>query len=80
MNKIKLFDPVIGINEKRAIIIVLESKFWASGSGSGNVLKFEEKFRKYKENIKGSLVRIYCGNEDSEDLINDITEALKVFS
>ena len=47
MNKIKLFDPVIGINEKRAIIKVLESKFWASGSGSGNVLKFEEKFRKY---------------------------------
>ena len=46
MNKIKLFDPVIGINEKRAIIKVLESKFWASGSGSGNVLKFEEKFRK----------------------------------
>ena len=34
--------------------------------------------RKYKENIKGSLVRIYCGLEDSEDQINDITEALKV--
>ena len=47
MNKIKLFDPVIGINEKRAIIKVLESRFWASGSGSGNVLEFEEKFRKY---------------------------------
>ena len=47
MNKIKLFDPVIGINEKRSIIKVLESKFWASGSGSGNVLKFEENFRKY---------------------------------
>ena len=47
MNKIKLFDPVIGINEKRAIIKVLKSKFWASGSGSGNVLEFEEKFRQY---------------------------------
>jgi len=34
--------------------------------------------RKYKEIIKGSLVRIYCGLENSEDQINDITEALKV--
>jgi len=34
--------------------------------------------RKYKNNIKGSLVRIYCGIEDSEDQINDIVKALKV--
>ena len=47
MKKIKLFDPIIGVDEKRSITKVLESKFWASGSGSGNVFKFEEKFRKY---------------------------------
>jgi len=47
MKKIKLFDPIIGVGEKRSITKVLESKFWASGSGSGNVFKFEEKFRKY---------------------------------
>ena len=35
--------------------------------------------RKYKINLKGSLVRIYCGLEDNEDQINDIIEALKVF-
>ena len=45
-NTIKLFDPVANVNEKKAIIDVLDSKFWASGSGSGNVHKFEEKFRK----------------------------------
>ena len=47
LKKIKLFDPIIGIDEKQALTKVLESKFWASGYGSGNVLKFEEKFRKY---------------------------------
>ena len=34
--------------------------------------------RKYKENIKGSLVRIYTGIEDSEDQIYDILEAIKI--
>jgi dTDP-4-amino-4,6-dideoxygalactose transaminase len=46
-NTIKLFDPVANVNEKKAIIDVLDSKFWASGSGSRNVQKFEEKFRTY---------------------------------
>jgi len=45
--KIKLFDPVIGKDEKQKIFQVLESKFWASGSGAGNVLKFENQFKKY---------------------------------
>ena len=45
--KIKLFDPNIGKDEKQKISQVLESKFWASGSGKGNVLKFENKFKKY---------------------------------
>ena len=33
--------------------------------------------RKYKENLKGTLVRVYCGLEDTEDQTNDILEALK---
>ena len=36
-NNIKLFDPAITDSEKKAIIKVLNSKFWASGSGSGIV-------------------------------------------
>ena len=44
---IKLFDPATSDSEKQAIIKVLDSKFWASGSGSGAVAKFEKKFRKY---------------------------------
>ena len=34
--------------------------------------------RKYKENLKGSLIRIYCGLEDNNDQINDIIGALKI--
>ena len=45
--KIKLFDPSIGKDEHKKIYNVLESKFWASGSGKGNVIKFENKFKKY---------------------------------
>ena len=44
---IKLFDPVFGKKEELAILKVLRSKFWASGSGNGNVKLFEERFRKY---------------------------------
>ena len=44
---IKLFDPVIDLKEKKAIVKVLEGKFWASGSGSGLVSKFENEFKKY---------------------------------
>ena len=33
--------------------------------------------RKFKENIKGSLVRVYCGLEDNNDQIKDIIDALK---
>ena len=46
-NKIKLFDPVIGVEEENAILKVLKSKFWASGNGSGNVEKFENTFKKF---------------------------------
>jgi len=45
--KIKLFDPVIDRAEENAIKKVLRSKFWASGAGTGNVSKFEKKFKDY---------------------------------
>jgi dTDP-4-amino-4,6-dideoxygalactose transaminase len=47
MVKIKLFDPHIGKKEKIVINSVLKSKFWASGSGGGEVYKFEKEFKKY---------------------------------
>ena len=31
-----------------------------------------------KENLKGSLVRVYCGHEDSKDQIKDIVDALRI--
>ena len=46
LKKIKLFDPSIGQEEQEKISLVLNSKFWASGSGTGNVLKFEKNFKK----------------------------------
>ena len=45
--KIKLFDPVVDGTEKNLLNKVLQSKFWASGSGEGNVSIFEKKFQKY---------------------------------
>ena len=47
MKKIKLFDPVIDENEIKKVVKTIKSKFWASGSGPGNVLKFENQFKKY---------------------------------
>ena len=47
MKKIKLFDPVFGIQEEKTIKNVLKSGFWASGSGIGNVLKFENEFNEH---------------------------------
>jgi dTDP-4-amino-4,6-dideoxygalactose transaminase len=45
--KIKLFEPFIDNAEKTAVMKALESKFWASGSGSGLVKKFEQKFQRF---------------------------------
>ena len=45
--KIKLFDPSVDESELKATIDTLNSKTWASGSGVGNVKKFEEKFKKF---------------------------------
>jgi dTDP-4-amino-4,6-dideoxygalactose transaminase len=47
MTKIKLFDPYTDDAEKRAVKRVLDSHFWASGAGTGNVMKFEKEFSKY---------------------------------
>lgn len=47
MTKIKLFDPYVDRYEKIAIERVLSSHFWASGSGIGQVQKFEKEFSKY---------------------------------
>ena len=44
---IKLFDPVVGQEEKKSVIDVLKSNFWASGSGEGHVQKFENEFKNY---------------------------------
>ena len=45
--KIKLFDVNTGKQEEVAIQNVLKSHFWASGSGIGNVSKFEKSFQNY---------------------------------
>ena len=45
--KIKLFDPAVDGKEKNLLNKVLQSKFWASGAGEGNVSIFEKKFQKY---------------------------------
>ena len=45
--KIKLFDPIIGNEEKKSVMNVLKSHFWASGSGEGHVQEFENKFKNY---------------------------------
>ncbi|MFN3655146.1 MAG: DegT/DnrJ/EryC1/StrS family aminotransferase [Candidatus Nitrosotenuis sp.] len=45
--RIKLFDPSVGIQEEISTKKVLQSHFWASGAGTGYVLKFENEFKKY---------------------------------
>lgn len=45
--KIKLFDTFTDQKELNAVNRVLRSHFWASGAGGGNVLKFENEFKKY---------------------------------
>ena len=46
---IKLFEPYISKEESNATIKVIQSKFWASGSGTNNVKKFENAFLKYTQ-------------------------------
>ena len=47
MKKIKLFDIISDKGELNEISKVLKNKFWASGSGVRNVLKFEKKFQNF---------------------------------
>ena len=47
MKKIKLFDPSTNESEKNTIKRILDSHFWASGGGGGEVQKFEKKFLRY---------------------------------
>ena len=47
MKKIKLFDPISNQNEEKELIEILRSGFWASGTGTGKVSKFEQEFKKY---------------------------------
>ena len=44
--QIKLFVPIIDNNEFNILNKTLKSKFWADGSGSNQVQKFEEEFKK----------------------------------
>ena len=47
VKKIKLFDPFIDSKEQNVVQNILQSHFWASGSGIGKVRKFEESFKNY---------------------------------
>ena len=67
--KIKLFDPTIGKDEKQKIFQVLESGFWASGSGIGYVSTFEKKsespakvLQALQESIKNHEIQILQQN------------------
>ena len=54
--KIKLFDPITGLEEEEVIKKVLKSGFWASGAGTGNVGKFENEFQRYVKSKEGIAV------------------------
>jgi perosamine synthetase len=47
--KINLFLPKSNNLEVKRVVKTLKSGFWASGAGTGNVLEFENKFKKYSE-------------------------------
>ena len=47
MKQIKLFDPVVEKRDFDNVLKTISSGFWTSGSGSGQVLEFENSFKKY---------------------------------
>ena len=49
---IKLLDPYIFKEEAKATTKVIQSKFWASGSETYNIKKFEYSFLKYTKSKK----------------------------
>ncbi len=46
-NKIKLFSPKSNNLEIKRVVKTLKNGFWASGAGVGNVLEFENNFKKF---------------------------------
>ena len=42
MKKIKLFDPYVGDEERASVERILNSHFWASGSGEGSVKNLKQ--------------------------------------
>jgi len=47
VNIIKLFDPAVDAREEVVLKKILQSHFWSSGLGHGNVSKFEKEFKKF---------------------------------
>ena len=45
MKQIKLFDPVVEKRDFDNVLKTISSGFWTSGSGSGQVLEFENSFK-----------------------------------
>ena len=66
--KIKLFSPFFGKEEEKAIINTLNSGFWASGAGTGNVNKFETNFRDYVNASECVVPRIESGGGRAQPL------------
>ena len=57
VKKIKLFDPLIDSSENKIISKVLKNKLCTSGSGMGNVSKFEIKIHQiiFEQTFKNYL-------------------------
>ncbi len=54
-------------------------KLGYSWGGFESLITFPSvKGRKYNYNIKGTLIRVYCGHEDNEDQINDLLSGLEI--
>ena len=64
---IKLFDPAINSKEKKAIVKVLQGKFWASGSGSGlvrttyGIIPAIEAYGNSTSTHDNQLIQVYFG-------------------
>ena len=56
-------------------------KLGYSWGGYDSLITFPPlKKRTFKDNLKGTLIRLYCGLEDKEDQLKDIYNALKILS
>ena len=59
MKQIKLFDQSTDNKELVAVKKTLESHFWASGSSSGNVGKFEQSLKNYMGTTRRLIIILY---------------------